>query len=252
MGVESPTTASPAPLDYARAPSSLRRNLRRAFLTIIIVAAATAGLKWGPVAWQQMQILYWQRQCMNYTAPPEMVVYDENADAVKNLPLLPGYSLRPGANPSGKMNPPQPAAIFHPAVLDHFLESIYGAPAQRGGVIFLGELKTPAGESRMVAIEYGDFAGMFYDLFWDGVNYQVLSFRSADLLHKPVMRDIASHTDIAMTRNFAFKRGWSVRIFAGQRDPADPSHFTFRYQMWGIEHVGDGRMDNQGDVKLNG
>jgi hypothetical protein len=35
-----------------------------------------------------------------------------------------------------------------------------------------------------------------------------------------------------------------VRMFAGQVDPDDASHFTIRYQMWGKEDVLDGRLDD--------
>jgi hypothetical protein len=39
-------------------------------------------------------------------------------------------------------------------------------------------------------------------------------------------------------------------MYAGQPDPADPSHFTIRYQMWGQEDVLDGRLDDNDNVTL--
>jgi hypothetical protein len=42
----------------------------------------------------------------------------------------------------------------------------------------------------------------------------------------------------------------NVRIFAGQPDPADASHFTIRYQMWGREDIIDGRIDDQEQVSF--
>jgi hypothetical protein len=42
----------------------------------------------------------------------------------------------------------------------------------------------------------------------------------------------------------------NIRIYAGQADPADPSHFTIRYQMWGQEDILDGRLDGHDNVTL--
>jgi hypothetical protein len=42
----------------------------------------------------------------------------------------------------------------------------------------------------------------------------------------------------------------NVRIFAGQPDPGDPSHFTIRYQMWGQEDIVDGRLDDHERITL--
>jgi hypothetical protein len=41
-----------------------------------------------------------------------------------------------------------------------------------------------------------------------------------------------------------------VRIYAGQVDPADASHFTIRYEMWGQTDVLDGRLDNNDGITL--
>lgn len=41
-----------------------------------------------------------------------------------------------------------------------------------------------------------------------------------------------------------------IRIFAGQRDPNDPSRFTVRYQVWAQEDIIDGRMDDKGMITL--
>ena len=40
------------------------------------------------------------------------------------------------------------------------------------------------------------------------------------------------------------------RVYAGQVDPNDPSHFTIRYQIWGQEDIVDGRLDNTGKLTL--
>jgi hypothetical protein len=47
-----------------------------------------------------------------------------------------------------------------------------------------------------------------------------------------------------------YKVPLAVRIYAGQPDPNDPSHFTIRYQMWGKEDILDGRLGNDDQVTL--
>jgi len=41
-----------------------------------------------------------------------------------------------------------------------------------------------------------------------------------------------------------------VRVYAGQPDRDDPSHFTIRYQMWGQEDVLDGWLQDNDGVRL--
>lgn len=41
-----------------------------------------------------------------------------------------------------------------------------------------------------------------------------------------------------------------VRMYAGQADAHDPSHFTIHYQMWGQEDVLDGKLDDQDQITL--
>ena len=41
-----------------------------------------------------------------------------------------------------------------------------------------------------------------------------------------------------------------TRIFAGQPDPADASHFTIRYQLWGQEDIIDGKLQDDDRVTL--
>ena len=46
------------------------------WLTLCIIGASLATWRWGPAAWKHVQILYWQRQCLNYIAGADEVAYD--------------------------------------------------------------------------------------------------------------------------------------------------------------------------------
>src|SRR5271154_582028 len=84
--------SAPFPLDYAAAPPRWRKRVRRILLTLILLASALSVWRWGPYAWRQVQVLYYQQQCMNFTASPDTVVYDEDPAAAARLLQRPDYS----------------------------------------------------------------------------------------------------------------------------------------------------------------
>jgi hypothetical protein len=80
-----PTQSQAVNLDYASAPSKRRRWLRRGILLVLVLGCTLAGWRWGPYAWRQGRILYWQHQCMIYTAGPDVVAYEEEPQAAAKL-----------------------------------------------------------------------------------------------------------------------------------------------------------------------
>src|ERR1051325_9428616 len=82
------TTTTPPQLDYAPAPSRWRRRwVRRTALAIFLLVVCSVILRFGRPVWTQVQVLYWQRQCLAYTAPPQIVVYEEEPKAAAKLIL---------------------------------------------------------------------------------------------------------------------------------------------------------------------
>src|SRR5438874_12399244 len=76
--VPSPT---PPQLDYApKPPLHCRRRFRQTVLGLVLLLVAASGLMWGPRAWRQAKLLYWQERCMTYAAPVMRCVYDSRAE----------------------------------------------------------------------------------------------------------------------------------------------------------------------------
>jgi hypothetical protein len=79
---ESLAEDSPQPhgLQYAADGRRKRRWLRRGSVVLVLATAfVTANYFHRPI-WTQVQILYWQRQCLNYDEPPGHVACEEVAD----------------------------------------------------------------------------------------------------------------------------------------------------------------------------
>src|SRR5690349_14640027 len=72
-------TVSSAPqLDYGLAPPRRRKRVMRLIILGIALLVGAAAWQWGEAVWNQLPMLFWQRQCMRYTASPNDVVYEED------------------------------------------------------------------------------------------------------------------------------------------------------------------------------
>lgn len=81
-------------LDYSSEPLPWHKR-KRVHLGLVI-GAVLVLLLWawwrGSAMWHEMQVAYWKRQCMNYTAPPTQVVYE--GDPAKSAEFL--HKMRSG------------------------------------------------------------------------------------------------------------------------------------------------------------
>ena len=246
------------PLDYTPAPPRRKKWLRRGVLPLLVVATAIASYRWGPPAWRQVEILYWQRQCMEYSPSADTVVYEEEPVAAAKLlahpaeygPLTVQESVGPGHSDSWVS-----AAVADVHCLKQLAAAIaptWGAQIAVGfnraaAVAFLHERWSRAGHRRLISVLYfpdSDTAMPGAVRAW---NYSV--------------QVVTPATSVAALRlsqqilKIEPPRSWPqppplVRMFAGQPDPADPAHFTIRYQMWGQEDVLDGRLNDDDSVTL--
>src|SRR5580658_7141971 len=118
MATNPPSPAS-VPLEYAPAPPRWRKPARRFLLGLVLTMIAFCGWRWGPYAWHQTRLLYWQRQCMDFSLPADTVVYEEEPAAATLLLKRSDYSpyvFTRAASPNDHPTAAQ-AAAFYPKCL---------------------------------------------------------------------------------------------------------------------------------------
>src|SRR5688572_26391768 len=145
-----PTPASSPGLElgYHASRASRRHVARRLILPAVVLTAAFAAWRMWPPFASHVNLLGLQRRCLAYTPAPGRVVYDDDPARVAALASAPGYA---GSHPSL----PRPSGTF----------AVYENPAfrsyRRGGAApgrpvappaFLGRLRSPAGNERLVAV----------------------------------------------------------------------------------------------------
>jgi hypothetical protein len=241
-------------LDYAVLPRR-RRWLRRAVLVVLIAALGYSAWRWGPEAWRRASLLHRQRQCLNYTAAPDMVVYEEEpAAAAKLLARSQGdYAAYPLQR--GKGLPATARAVDAAAHLPHCWSQYQPQAATvmmqfgraYGAIVFLHERASPSGHRRLVSVRYFPDNDTFTPSFVPGHTCELIAITPATLTKPAKVAPRMYIIDVIST--------WprvpaNVRMFAGQPDPDDPSRFTIRYQMWGKEDILDGRLGDDDQVTL--
>ena len=230
-----PQLESPA-LDYAPgAPIRRRRRIRRVIRLGLALATVIAAFVWGPTIWSRAKLLYHQRQCLTYVAPADQVVFDSNPTRVALLAHDPNYLIARGC--AFRKPPPQWSAIL----------TASGSPptASPTALIFLHELRA-GGIKRLVQLERtaaADESAYFlpgYDVATHSMTLATFGKPQVTEQQFPwaidVLDSIGPHTDI--------------RIYAGQLDPADPSHFTVRFESRGETHTAHGHLRPDGHVEL--
>jgi hypothetical protein len=208
------------PLPYAPPPAlHRRRRFRRAMLRLAILSIVIwVGARWGPVAWQRSALLYRQRQCLRYTAPPDKVVCSEP------LPR------------AGRMFPFSFAAADPPGISDAMGLHPDGGkafPGPSGPVLFMHERKTASGRRYLVILRRVPSSGRES---WDlPSSYRLTLIEPATVTAKGILRE--RPVIEVLPRDFTEPPDAdssappdTLRFFAGQPDPADASRFTIRYQ----------------------
>lgn len=253
-----PTTmTASAQLDYAPAPPKRRKWLHRSVALIILLVIGAASWRWGGVAWHQARLLYWQRQCLRYTAPADQIVYEEDPTIAAKLlagdPQYSPYPLKRGSLTGPATGSPINAAAFVPACWPRFESANNVATTMiqwgraYGAVAFLHERVSASGHRRLVCVRYFPDTNTFVASFLNGYNYNTGAIAPATLTKPPAQAMRTYVIDVIS--------GWPrhpplVRMYAGQIDLNDSSRFTIRYEMWGQTDTLDGRLDDNDDVTL--
>lgn len=230
-------------LDYvARSPAHRRRKLVR-LITVMVVLGALIPVGWraAPRAWNHIQVLYWQRKAMSYSAPADQVVFDDNAAEAARLLRTPGYSA---------------SATFVPVIValpwDKFYSLVSPPGAQPAATLFLHARRNSRGEQRLVVVESeGEFGGSGTaiilkrpDIGTCLVSCRV--FQPGSAFYSP--REIGHWlTELEVGGSRASHR---LRWCAGQPDAEDRSHFTLQCKTGDRVFNFDGWLMNDDSVKI--
>jgi hypothetical protein len=220
----------------------------------VLACLAVAGWRWGPPVWKHAQFLYWQRQCLAYAAPADQVVFENDTERAGKLLRQPGYvNVAPPGAP--------PVAVYMPRCWSEAMNlggvSVVNTGFGAGGpgaTLFLHERTTASGVRRLVAVHAPvgtpGVAGLPIPA---PVVVQPATLRTA-----PAVRDAVAkvHLDLLFHAppgggSFSLLSGPSgttARFFAGQADPADPSHFTIPFECGGSRGTIEGWLKGDGDL----
>jgi hypothetical protein len=189
-------------------------------LLALACAGAIAGWWWrGDIAAvvPKVKMLYAQRRCMRFEAPPGQVAYDEEGARARVLLGQPQYV--PAALPDGTST----AALWWPDPVRTFPDADrYFTGAPNKGLLFLHERTTPGGRRVLLTAMAWPNPGVL-----GGVG---LGFRAVLPGSWKAPPQTAGGLWAAQPELGRFHGGRGLRILAGRPDPVDPSRFTIEYE----------------------
>ncbi|MDB5324400.1 MAG: hypothetical protein JWN40_6031 [Phycisphaerales bacterium] len=238
MSSESSNTLHYAP----RPPLFRRRRFRRGLtLLLLLTAAAWSAWQWGPPLYFRARTYIWRNQAFSYTLPPETVVFESDPVASVALFKQSGYlplTLGVGQPPGAARNLPACRWLMR-------MEVGSEPDPEPDGQIFLHRLTTRGGQSEVVAVQF--FVNRFpiQDKVIDPpVGLAVYAFvpeldgSGADANFRRAWQQRPFTAECYGLWNALNDR--SLRFYAGQPDPSDPSHFTIGYSAHGQRGAIDG------------
>jgi len=226
-------------LDYAKPPRWHRRRwFARAMIAVALIAVAASAWRWGPEKWEKAQLLYWQWRCMTYSPPADQIVFDQ--DPAGKSPLLNGGQEYIPVVESGFDGPAITVAARVPDCTNRFISLLYG-PGKNWSqpILFMHERTTRSGHRYLIILFGESFEKMDY---LDGqLGPQYVSYKPGTLRNRP---EPAGNSMNFKDDYLQWPSPRHLRIYAGQADPIDASHFTIRYVEDGKTRMVDGYLED--------
>jgi len=240
---KNPASQDPVALDYAPRKAWHRRShLLRWVVLICLISLCIAGQSGIRRYWSHLKTMLAQRSCLRYSAPVDRVVYETTADlARRDLAQSAEYFQIPNALEA------ECVVGFMPRQWETFCSHFYTVTFPRSsGCLFLGKRINRNGQERLVAID----AIATFDGGSDSrpLSFSARVFTIASLFHKPseVTRPAVNVIELGnppLDCRF-------TRIFAGQSDTSNQSHFNIRFESEGNPGIIDGYLHNDDSVTL--
>jgi hypothetical protein len=204
-------TETQAPLDYGLAPP-LRRARRRAVLYLCaLLALGWVAWRHGPPLVAHAQVLWWQRTCMSYTRPADLVVYSEDATETSALRRRGGYIQMWSGGP----------ALFQELPAYQGLAAQLGYFTSGGTLLYMHERTNEKGERRLVIVYANNFGSPHAIWAW---TMEPSTLTKRGRWFGPATR----HDDL-----FANCPRGMLRVMAGQDDAVDASSFSIPFTSMG-------------------
>ena len=180
---------------------------------------------------------------MTYRPPDDMVVYEEEPESAASLIAAGGEYTR--VKTGGNFN--TPVAIHVPDRLATLAKQSASPMRLRGATLFLHARTSPAGNRRIVVVQRGP--NTLVPAFVPYTDLEIILLEPSWRTGVPrgidppeVPRVLIPHDLNAMTRH--------LRIYAGQPDDDDPSHFTIEYESHGQRGTIDGWLQDDDTVRM--
>ena len=198
-------------LDYGVPPLQQRRFYRRLVRAAIFLSVVATIYFVGPSAWRWGEYLYWQERCLNYIAPPTLAVYDSSS----------GHE------------------VFSPCVPEAQFSRNGGVGDGSSCGIFVHAMHRPDGTKCLVELNLDS------PVFSNGFKYYWMEY--CVWIVSPVAN--FAHGARADFTYIDDRHKW--RIYAGQPDPTNATHFTFDYEINGQRHTCDAWLNNSNQLVLS-
>ncbi len=215
-----PPPSPPHELHYAPRPPLHQRWAWRISVLCGFIALGLVLYSWSPVLIRHYRLLYWQRQCLDAAAPPDQIINQINdPSTTKPVPFV----FQQWINFSAAYGP------------------ISGG-ASLNGTIFLHRMRRPDKVERLVAVDLYVFK---MDSFQIMTPYAGV-YSIGGLLSSPQRLTPLSSQGFSS----GLFRNHIQRIYAGQLDPTDESHFTYVMEIDNKKTTYDGYLKSDDSVVI--
>ena len=226
-------------LGYAQfVPWHRRKKIRHRIILLLLVAAAvSAGVRWGPRLWHRVHLYWAQRQCMNYFAPQGQLIYaSPTGEAFTRIEANAFRQPPPACWVTLGASLPDPESFPKNAEpgLDGQFDGLAPTP------VFLHS-RTSGGKNRLVVVQFGEQA-------LGGKGHRVLCCRvvkPATLFRGPVL--LWEESTIIVS---SFEWTAAVSVLAGKIDDSDSSHFSIEITVDDQSKIIDGWLQNDDKAKM--
>ena len=222
-------------LPWYRRQTIQRRLIWLCFLLIALIFLARAA----PPFYHHLQARLILRRCLHFTAPADKLAYD--ADPTRALAFT--AANKEYRNELAHDLPDSPVASWQPpdwvALLRH-VDSTLTTFRLSPPLVFMHERTSPHGDRLLVVMR---FSGNF--VFEASPAVHIFDIDLFDPAAEPSLHSVRSYQSTMRQVAHRF-----TRLYFAQPDPADASHFFFRYETEDGAGIIDAWLRNDHEIKL--